>query len=81
MLTRRIAEAAPPDLDPAIAAVALVAMFERLNYYALAGQVRAERGDIVDTLALVTQRALFGSDQSEPSTRAWRSPSSETGPA
>ena len=35
-------EVAPPDLDPTIAAVALVAMFERLNYYALAGQVRAE---------------------------------------
>jgi hypothetical protein len=60
VLTQRIAEAAPPDLDPTIAAVALVAMFERLNYYALAGQVRAERGDIVDTLAVVTQRALFG---------------------
>jgi AcrR family transcriptional regulator len=61
VLTLRIAQAAPPDLDPTIAAVALVAMFERLNYYALAGQVRAERGDIFDTLALVTQRALFGS--------------------
>jgi hypothetical protein len=36
-------------------------MFERLNYYALAGQVRAEREDIIDTLAVVTQRALFGS--------------------
>ena len=59
VLTLRIAEAAPPDLDPTIAAVALVAMLERLNYYALAGQVRAERADIVDTLALVTQRALF----------------------
>jgi AcrR family transcriptional regulator len=64
VLTRRIANAAPPDLDPTIAAVALVAMFERLNYYALAGQVRAERGDIVDTLALVTQRALFGTPSS-----------------
>jgi AcrR family transcriptional regulator len=61
VLTLRIAEAAPPDLDPVIAALALVAMFERLNYYLLAGQVRAERNDIVDTLARVTQRALFGS--------------------
>jgi AcrR family transcriptional regulator len=60
VLTLRIAEAAPPDIDPAIAAVALVAMFERLNYYALAGQVRARRDEIIDTLALVTQRALFG---------------------
>ena len=60
VLTQRIAAAAPPDLAPTIAAVALVAMFERLNYYALAGQVRAGREDIIDTLALVTQRALFG---------------------
>jgi AcrR family transcriptional regulator len=60
ILTARIAQAGPPDLDPLIAAVALVAMFERLNYYALAGQVRANRDDIVDTLARVTQRAIFG---------------------
>lgn len=60
VLTTRIAEVAPADLDPAIAAVALVAMFERLNYYALAGQVRARREEIVTTLAQVTQRALFG---------------------
>jgi AcrR family transcriptional regulator len=59
VLTVRIAQVAPPDLDPTIAAVALVAMFERLNYYALAGQVRASRADIVDTLARVTQRAMF----------------------
>lgn len=61
VLTQRITDAAPPDVDPIIAAVALVAMLERLNYYALAGQVRADRAAIVDTLALVTQRALFGS--------------------
>jgi AcrR family transcriptional regulator len=62
VLTVRIAQVAPPDLDPAIAAVALVAMFERLNYYALAGQVRVERSDVVDTLARVTQRAMFGAN-------------------
>jgi len=60
VLTVRIAQVAPPDLDPTIAAVALVAMFERLNYYALSGQVRAKRSDMVDTLARVTQRAMFG---------------------
>jgi len=60
VLTVRIGQVAPPDLDPTIAAVALVAMFERLNYYALAGQVRARRDEIVTTLARVTQRALFG---------------------
>ena len=60
VLTSRIELAAPPDLDPTIAALAIVAMFERLHYYALAGQVRAQRDEIVDTLAEVTQRALFG---------------------
>jgi AcrR family transcriptional regulator len=60
VLTTRIAQTASPDLDSTIAAVALVAMFERLNYYVLAGQVRARREEIVDTLALVTQRAVFG---------------------
>jgi AcrR family transcriptional regulator len=61
VLTTRITRAAPPDLDSTIAAVALVAMFERVNYYALAGQVRAGREELIDTLALVTQRAVFGS--------------------
>ena len=60
VLTVRIAQVAPPDLDPTIAALALVAMFERLNYYTLSSQVRAQRADIVDTLARVTQRAMFG---------------------
>ena len=60
VLTARIEQAAPPGIDPTIAAVALVAMFERLNYYALAGQVRAQRAEIVDILSLVTQRAVFG---------------------
>jgi AcrR family transcriptional regulator len=63
VLTVRITQIAPPDLDPTIAAVALVAMFERLNYYALAGQVRAQRDEIVTTLAQVTQRAVFGSNR------------------
>ena len=60
VLTVRISQAKPHDLDATIAAVALVAMFERLNYYALAGQVRAQRDAVVDTLARVTQRAMFG---------------------
>ena len=60
VLTVRIGQVAPPDLDPTIAAVALVAMFERLNYYALAGQVRAQRDEVVTTLARVTQCAVFG---------------------
>ncbi len=72
VLTIRIEQAAPPDLDPTIAALALVAMFERLNYYALAGQVRARRDEIVDTLALVTQRAVFGAGGAADAPRSLR---------
>jgi AcrR family transcriptional regulator len=59
-LTRRIAQAAPPDLDPLVAAIALVAMLERLNYYAVTSQVKIDRDQMVDTLARVTQNAVFG---------------------
>lgn len=61
ILARRITEADPPDLDPFVAALALVAMTERLNYYALAEQVDLDREAMVETLTAVTQRSLFGS--------------------
>ena len=61
VLTERIAAANPTDLDPVLAALALVAMFERLNYYVLSRQVRVNRTQMVDTLARVTHAALFGS--------------------
>jgi AcrR family transcriptional regulator len=61
VLTRRIEEAAPSGLDPAIAAVALVAMLERLNYYAVTQQVKITRAEVVDTLARVAHASIFGS--------------------
>jgi AcrR family transcriptional regulator len=60
VLTARIADADPPDLDPVIAALAIVAMLERLNYYVLSRQVRVNRNQMVETLARVTHAALFG---------------------
>ena len=60
ILAHRIRDAAPPDLDPFVAALALVAMTERLNYYSLTDQVALERDAMVETLAAVTQRSLFG---------------------
>ena len=60
VLIRRIAEAAPPDLDPTVAALALVAMLERLNFYVLTGQVPIERDAMIDTLTRVTHASLFG---------------------
>ncbi len=60
VLTRRIGDAAPADLDPGIASLALVAMLERLNYYVLAQQVRVDESAMIDTLARVVHGALFG---------------------
>ena len=60
VLIRRITAASPPDLDPTVAALALVAMLERLNYYAVSEQVPIDRETMTDTLARVTHAALFG---------------------
>ncbi len=60
VLTRRISDAAPADLDAGVASLALVAMLERLHYYVLAQQVRVDEHAMVDTLARVVQGALFG---------------------
>ncbi len=61
VFSRRIREAAPPGLDPRVAALVLVAMCERLNYYRLTEQVTIDRDAMITTLAEVTQRSLFGS--------------------
>ncbi|HEV3451845.1 MAG TPA: helix-turn-helix domain-containing protein [Acidimicrobiia bacterium] len=52
--------AAAPDLDARVAALALVAMIERAVYYQQAEQVRADRDELVITLAAVTHASLFG---------------------
>jgi hypothetical protein len=52
--------AAPPDVDPVVTSVALVAMIERCNYYVVTQQVRVKRAAMIDTLATVTHQALFG---------------------
>ena len=59
-LMQRIAATRRTDLDPAVAALALVAMIERSNYYVLAGQVGVDGDDMVRTLARVTHSAIFG---------------------
>jgi AcrR family transcriptional regulator len=62
VLTDRIRVAAPAGLDAQIAALAIVAMLERLNYYVLSAQVAVDRERMVDTLARVTHAALFSTD-------------------
>ncbi|MBV8950381.1 MAG: TetR/AcrR family transcriptional regulator [Actinobacteria bacterium] len=67
--TRVLAErirAAPPDaINAAVAAIAVVAMVERFNYYVLSHQVRVERDDMLDTLASVIHRGVFGGQGAE----------------
>ena len=60
VVVARVGEVAPPDLDPAIATLVIVAMLERLNYYALTNQVPIEPDVIAETLARVTHAAIFG---------------------
>jgi AcrR family transcriptional regulator len=59
-LAQRVRADATSDVDPAIAAMALVAMIERFNYYVLARQVDVSREAMLDTLAAVTHAGLFG---------------------
>ena len=67
-LHRRVAEVAPLDMDAGVASLALVAMLERCNYYALTRQVRIDRDAMIDTLARVTYASLFGGNGLAPST-------------
>jgi AcrR family transcriptional regulator len=55
---RRIRAIAPPAIDAQVAALALVAMIERLLYYATTRQVHIDREAMIDVLASVTHAAL-----------------------
>ncbi len=48
-------------IDPGVAALALVAMIERCNYFVLSGQVAVDRDEMLHTLATITHRSIFGS--------------------
>lgn len=63
----RIRDVAPPGIDPRVAAIALVAMIERLNYYVITGQVGLDDAAMVETLATVMHRSLFGTAVPAPS--------------
>jgi len=60
VIAARIGEVESPGLDPTITTLVLVAMLERLNYYALTNQVRIEPDAIAETLARVAHASLFG---------------------
>ncbi|MBV8159803.1 MAG: TetR/AcrR family transcriptional regulator [Acidimicrobiia bacterium] len=48
------------DFDPQVAALATVAMVERLHYYLLSRQLDVSRDDLLDTLATVLHVGVFG---------------------
>ncbi len=59
-LAERIRAADVDGVDPDVAAVALVAMIERVTYYTATRLVPADGDDVTDVLAAAAQRSLFG---------------------
>jgi AcrR family transcriptional regulator len=59
-LVERIRATGVDGIDPVMAALALVAMIERANYYVLTAQAPAPDGTLPATLARVTHGAIFG---------------------
>ena len=57
-LGQRIAKSPAVVADPQLAALALVAMIERSNYYAISGQMGNGKADVTDTLAEIAFAAL-----------------------
>jgi AcrR family transcriptional regulator len=60
VLTDRIAASGAAVHDPANAAIVLVAMIERCNYYVTVGQIRAKPDELAASLARAAHAALFG---------------------
>jgi AcrR family transcriptional regulator len=58
-VARHLPRANGDHVDPQLAALAVVAMLERLNYYVLTRQVDIGRDAMVDVLTEVTAAALF----------------------
>jgi AcrR family transcriptional regulator len=59
VVAERIRDAAPPDIDANVAALALVALLERFNYYVVSSQVRVSREEMTATLTRVVHATLF----------------------
>jgi AcrR family transcriptional regulator len=55
---------AGPDLDPQVAAMAVVALVERTTYFFTTGTLRADRDAMLDTLATAVQDGICGSRRS-----------------
>jgi len=69
-LVARVAESAGAGgLDPQVAALAMVAMIERLNFYLLSGQLGIDRDQMLDTTASIIHLGLFGGTSSPSAAR------------
>lgn len=66
VFSERIAGHAPADLDPEVASLALIAMFDRFASYSAANVVQASRTTGLDTLAIVTHAGIFGAGAAAP---------------
>jgi AcrR family transcriptional regulator len=66
VLAERIRTAGPDGLNAGIAAIAVVAMVERFNYYVLSSSVKVDRDDMLDTLATVIHRGVFNAEGAPP---------------
>ena len=58
-LASRIRDAGRSPVHPAIAALAMVAMIERLNYYVLSRSIDIDRDEMIDTLATIVHVGVF----------------------
>lgn len=59
-LSSRIRDIPAVSGAPDVAALSLIAMIERFNFYVASGQVVARRDELLDTLAGVAHASLFG---------------------
>jgi AcrR family transcriptional regulator len=64
VMAQQARTAAPGDVDPGTAGLAIIAMIERLHYYVATERVRINREEMLDTLAAVSHAALFGASSS-----------------
>jgi hypothetical protein len=60
VLIDRIDRTSVIGVDPQIAALAMVAMIERFNYYLLSRQTTVTRDQMLDTLTTIAHIGLFG---------------------
>jgi len=58
---------AGPDLDPQVAAMALVALVERTSYYHATGTLRTDADTMLDTLAAAVHDGVCGAHTASPS--------------